>query len=577
MKRKIITLTTLGLFLLFSFSLFSRPGGVYAGYATDKPGQPGALYLDISPDDQTATASAEVQQTVDAATLYYQQTQDAAAATDIYINTTVPQLLTQTYIATILATPVPTQETFGRPQVIMDSYSSSAKKVTNGKSFTVTMKISNHGSMIASNVSVSFASGDFIPRGSGGVQSIGTLKPGDSVTITQDLTASNTVEGKTVSYITATISYTDGAGTALTNDATIAFNISATATPEGGSGYSATATPTSSKRPQLVIMGYQSDVNPLQPGTTFQLKLDLQNVGATTAKNVTMVMGGGSASNAGADTGTPAPGGVAGASGEFTNFAPIGASNIQSLGNLSAGDKITANQQLIVNVSTNPGTYPVKFSYLYTGDDGRQFQDDQVITLLVYRLPLVDVNFYRTVDPLTVGMPGTLPIQIVNLSRSSTILGNMTITTGAGEVSNNSMLVGTLDAGGSYPLDVNFTPSVAGPAEIAINLQYTDDFNQPRQIDFKLSVNVDEAPVMEPDPSTLGPNGGLPTDQQPETFWDKVVRFVKGIFGLDSGQPTPTETAPVDPGMNGGGGGGGGGGVSPGGKGSLLSTGRLFS
>jgi hypothetical protein len=474
-------------------------------------------------------------------------------------------------------TPIPTAtvtpEVFSRPLVVIDSYSGSKSKISAGKTFNVVVNISNHGPSDASNVVVSFTSGDFIARGTGGVQAISRLRTGESVTIDQELTAASTVEGKSVAYITAAISYTDGSGTGYTSDATLAFGILTTPT-AGAGGYDPTATPTSSKRPQLVIMGYQSDVNPLQPGTTFQLKLDLQNVGATTAKNVTMVMGGGSASNAGADTGTPAPGGVAGASGEFTNFAPIGASNIQSLGNLSAGDKITANQQLIVNVSTNPGTYPVKFSYLYTGDDGRQFQDDQVITLLVYRLPLVDVNFYRTVDPLTVGMPGTLPIQIVNLSRSSTILGNMTITTGAGEVSNNSMLVGTLDAGGSYPLDVNFTPSVAGPAEIAINLQYTDDFNQPRQIDFKLSVNVDEAPVMESDPSTLGPNGGLPTDQQPETFWDKVVRFVKGIFGLDSGQPTPTETAPVDPGMNGG---GGGGGVSPGGKGSLLSTGRLFS
>jgi hypothetical protein len=448
----------------------------------------------------------------------------------------------------------------------VDSYSGTRDRISSGKSFTVTLKVTNHGTVGASNVIITFTSGDFVARGTGGVQTITNLAAGDSVTISQDLTAASTVEGKAVAYITSAIAYTDGSGTAYNSEATLAFGVISTPTAEAGGGSAATSTPTSSKRAQLVIMGYQADVNPLQPGTTFKLGLDIQNVGSITAKNVTMIMGGGGAGNNSSDTGTAVPGGVAGSSGEFTNFAPIGSSNVQSLGSVKSGDKISASQQLIVNVSTNPGTYPVKFSFVYTGDDGKQYQDDQVITLLVYRLPLVEISFYRTVDPQTVGMPGVLPIQVVNLSRNSTILGNMTVTTDAGEVSNNTLLVGNLDAGGSYPLDVAFTPSTAGKAEIKVNINYTDDFNQPRQQEFKLSVDVADAPVME---ITPGADGGMPTDMpaQPETFWQKVVRFVKGIFGLDSSAPTqPTDSAPVD---GGGGGGGGGGPVGP--KGMIFS------
>ncbi len=473
-----------------------------------------------------------------------------------------------TSIPGVTQTPIPTDtpEVFVRPLVVLENYTADRSKLVAGKTVTVTLTVRNKGKSNASNVVISFVSGDLVARGTGGVQAIGDLAPGASSTITQDLTAASTVDGKSVAYITASVSYTDGSGTGYSSDATLAFNISMTATSVSGDYY-ASATPTSSKRPQVVISGYQTDVDPLQPGTEFTLALDVKNVGSTTAKNITMVMGGGSASTG--DSTTPVPGGVAGASGEFTNFAPIGASNIQSIGNLSAGDTTSASQKLIVNVSTNPGTYPVKFSYLYTGDNGQQYQDDQVITLLVYRLPLVEVNFYRAVDPLMVGMPGMLPIQVVNLSRSSTILGNMVITTGAGEVSNNSMLVGTLDAGGYFPMDVSFTPSMPGKAEILITLQYTDDFNQPRQIEFKLNVDIAEAEAMETPPG-MDPNGGMMPPAQPETFWQKVVRFFKGLFGLDSAEPTPTEVNPEVP-MPGGGGGGGGE-VYPGGKGLMPSS-----
>lgn len=461
------------------------------------------------------------------------------------------------------ATPTITPEVFARPLVVITGYAGSSSKIHAGKTVDVTLTVKNQGSSDASNLVISFTSGDLVARGTGGVQAIPVLRAGELATISQNLTAASSVTGKDVASITVTVSYTDGSGNSYTSDAALAFNVSATATPEGDSSYYATATPTSSKRPQIVISAYQPDVNPLQPGTSFQLMLEMKNVGSTTAKNITMVMGGGNPPATGTESGTPAAGGVAGAGGEFTNFAPIGSSNIQTLGNLSAGETARASQQLIVNVTTNPGTYPVKFSYLYADDTGHQYQDDQVITLLVYRLPQVEVNFYRTVDPLTVGMPGTLPIQIVNLSRNSIILGNMTVSTGAGEVSNNVILIGNLDPGGSYPLDVNFIPNTPGPAEIQVTVQYMDDFNQPRQVEFKLSTSVEEAMATPENPELQGNGDNLGAGSGPETFWQKVVRLVKGLFGLDSSPVEPTQTEPIPPSD-----GGGGGGAYPGGKGS---------
>jgi hypothetical protein len=93
-----------------------------------------------------------------------------------------------------------------------------------------------------------------------------------------------------------------------------------------------------------------------------------------------MIVGGGSTASF---PGTDVPGGVSGASGEFTNFAPLGSSNIQSLGSIAAGSELNVNQALVVNVTTAPGAYPMKISFSYLTEAGVPLTDEQVITLLV--------------------------------------------------------------------------------------------------------------------------------------------------------------------------------------------------
>jgi hypothetical protein len=121
------------------------------------------------------------------------------------------------------------------------------------------------------------------------------------------------------------------------------------------------------------------------------------------------------------------PGGVSGGSGDFANFAPVGASNVQSLGDLKAGEQVQAVQSLIVNVSTNPGAYPMRITFSYLNDKNEVVNDEQVITLLVYSLPNVDVSFYRPLDPFFAGQPGALPIQVVNIGKRSAVFGNIKV------------------------------------------------------------------------------------------------------------------------------------------------------
>jgi hypothetical protein len=119
-------------------------------------------------------------------------------------------------------------------------------------------------------------------------------------------------------------------------------------------------------------------------------------------------------------------------------------------------------------------------------------------------------------------------------------------------IENGEMLIGPLDMGGYFPVDATIYPEASGTLELVITIEYTDDFNQPRTITKTLTVQVEE--YLEPVPDPSDPGMGEISDETQETFWQKLWRFILGIFGLDSGVSTepsnpeiPLEPIPVEP------------------------------
>lgn len=436
--------------------------------------------------------------------------------------------------ATATTAPLP----FVRPQFVVKSSKTSGSVSTNSE-FKLNVVIDNAGTSDAFSVQAVFSSADLVPLKNGGVVVLNTIGAGEQSNIPQNFLVTGSIWGKSVIPVDVTVTYYDAAGTSYSDK----FTLSIPTTGGGGSGIVyPTSTPTGIKSSQLVITSYAASVDPLQPGEQFTLTVTVQNVGNARAQNITMIVGGGSSGSSGGAT--PQPGGVSGGSGEFTNFAPVGASNVQSLGDLLAGNMIQAKQNLIVNVSTNPGAYPMKMTFSYLNEKNEVINDEQVITLLVYSLPNVDVSFYRPPDPLFVGQPGALPIQVVNIGKRSAVLGNMKLTTDAGTIENGTGLIGSIDAGGYFTLDSMLIPEQSGKVTLDVTIDYTDDFNQPRTMTRSLQVEVMEGMIEEPiiDPSMEGGEGfPVPSD---ETAIQKVWRFILGLFGLDSARPAGDPTAP---------------------------------
>jgi hypothetical protein len=434
--------------------------------------------------------------------------------------------------------PIPTATTaFNRPQMLVNSSGANTTAIKSLKEFTFSVSFKNAGSISALNTQVTFTSADLVPTNTGGVVVLGTMIAGANKTAEQTFVSSTYLYGKSVVSIDATVSYYDDQGTAYSDKFTLSVPVSGASSGSDTGGV--TSTPTGVRSGQLIIPSYGTTVDPLQPGTQFTLTMTVQNAGNDKAQRVTMIVGGGSSGGSSGET--PQPGGVSGGGGEFTNFAPVGTSNIQSLGDLGAGEMRQVKQDLIVNVSTNPGAYPMKITFSYLNNNGETVNDEQVITLLVFSLPNVEVNFYRPPDLFFQGQPGALPIQLVNLGKRTSVLGNMKVTSKDGIVDGGETLVGALDAGGYFTLDAMFTPDVVGEVELDVIIEYTDDFNQNRTIERTLKITVEEI-FMEPtpDPSIPGMGEGEFMPVSDETFLQKTWRFVLGLFGLDSAPPSPS-------------------------------------
>lgn len=440
---------------------------------------------------------------------------------------------------TATATPTRTLNPAGRPQlVVKNAAPAGSSSIQFGQDFDLSVTLKNSGETKAYNIQAVFTPGDLIPRTNGGVVDAGDIAAGGDKTFKQPMTAEDTLWGQQFAACVMTLTYEDAGG----NPYTDTFNLSIPVTTPASS--SSGATPTAISRPQLVITDYMTSVTPLEPGVQFTLQLTVTNSGTASARQVVMIAGGGSSSTGGGET--PVPGGISGGSGSFATFAPVGGSNVQSLGDVPQATQIQPEQELIVNVSVAPGAYPFPISFSYVDDKGNPYTDDQVITLLVYNLPYLDISFYRDPNPIVAGQPNALPLQVVNLGKSFVVLGNMRVTAESGAIENGQALIGSLEPGGYFTLDSTLIPDSPGSLELTVSVDYTDDFNEPRTIIQILTVEVQEG-FIEPVGPDFGPDGEPLGEPAPETFWQRVRRILAGLLGLDSAPESDVpEGAPLE-------------------------------
>ena len=403
-------------------------------------------------------------------------------------------------------TPAPTA--FIRPILNVDSYGASSAIITPGQDFDFDMTLVNWGSTTATNIVVSFIPGDFNPRATGGVRTVGSLAPGEKWRFYQPFTASTALWGKNSGTVQVKVNYTDAHGTPFTETFTLSFNLTrySTAVP------TPTPTATPSLNPKLLITNYQSNIDSIQPGSSLNLTLNVQNVGATAAKGAAVTFAGGS-------------GGTAGT--EFANFAPQNSSNLQFVGDLAPGERRSITQTLVVNGAAKAGVYSLKFSITYTDEHGQSYTEDQVITLSVQSPPKLEVGFSEEPEPFVAGEANALPLQLINRGLTAVTLGNMKVTAEGAALKNNIALVGALDSGNYFTLDATLIPEKSGPLTLTITIDYTNAFNQPQVSTHILEIEVEGVGI------EATPAAGKDTGEQTSSggFWETLWSGILAFFG----------------------------------------------
>ncbi len=379
----------------------------------------------------------------------------------------------------------------GRPQLVVESAQSDPRVLGPGDRFTLTLRIANRGERTATRVVVGPASTEMVvPAEGSNVTPVESIAPGRWVTVTLPLMVGKISQGGRVGLELA-LSYGDPGGGSYSDRQSIGLEVSASL----------------ADRPQLLVAAARTDPDPVAPGDLFTLTLEVQNVGGRDAHRLLLTLGG--------------EGGK-----ELGPFAPREASNVLFVSRIRAGERIVLNIPLVIDGSADAKAYGIPVLLAYEDARGTSRTDLQRISLIVQRRPILQIGFYRPVEGMMVGMPFPLPVEVINLGKSTINVSTLEVKSEKLEIQNGSLYVGPLDGGTSASLEATAVAQEPGTVEVVVYVNYLDDLNRPRVVTHTLTVEV-QAP-----PEPVGQESAPPEEKS--GFWDTILRFLRGLLGLGS-------------------------------------------
>jgi hypothetical protein len=385
----------------------------------------------------------------------------------------------------------------GKPQVVINAVRTEPALLQAGQPFTLYMSLSNHGSRTAVNTLVSLVpTTDVLPSTASNVINIDYINVDAAQEVAMPLIlATNAGGGRRTLDIA--LDYTDWVAT-QTYSARQTVSINVQDTPL-------------SDRPQLVLTAYRTDPPQPAPGEAFTLTYSLSNVGGGEARRLIASLGGENGAN-------------------LKPFAPLNSGNVKFVPALKAGETIDVVQQLVTDAASDSGAFNLPVALTYDDVRDQRRTDQQIMSLVVRRVPLLRVSFNPPVIGAVVGQPFQLPVEVVNIGRKLVNANVVEVSSPQMAVQNGSLYVGALDAGASTPIQAVGIPAQAGSAEVQVAINYIDELNQPQRLVTRLSVDVQEAPPAPPPGET--PQGGSRNPLQDER--PLLVRLLNALFGLGS-------------------------------------------
>ncbi len=380
----------------------------------------------------------------------------------------------------------------GRPQLVIESARTAPAVLRPGDGFSLTLQMANRGNRTATQVAVGAASADLaVPASGSNVVAIEHVGINQVVTATLPLVLGDVTQAGRLSLDIA-LDYADYNGGSYSDRQSVGLETSTAL----------------ADLPQLIVASYRTTPEDPAPGDTLTLTLEVSNVGGGEAQRLTLTLGG------------------EGGSG-LEPFAPLDSGNVKFLPRLPAGDTVEVTQRFVVDGGAEAGAYRLPMTLAFDDDRGTRHSDSQLISLLVRRRPHLQIGFYRPMEMATVDVPFELPVEVTNIGRTLVNVSILEVTSQQLEISEGSVYLGPLDGGTSGSLEATAVAQAGGSAKVLVTVHYLDDFEQPQVVTQTLTVEV-EAPV-----ETPSEDGEEPQEQE-AGFWNKALRFLRGLLGLGS-------------------------------------------
>jgi hypothetical protein len=361
-----------------------------------------------------------------------------------------------------------------------------------GDTFTLSLRVVNYGGYTANGIRLALASTDLaVPREGSNLVVLEKLDPEQEATIELVLALDQEAPSGYLS-LPLDIEYSDFPWRDYSSQQNIGITVS----------------DTTAGQPLILLRTYETQPQSLSPGDAFTLHLELTNVGEEAASQLLVTLGG----QEGAGT---------------RPFAILGSGNVQFIPNLQAGEEYDLELQLILDGSTESGVYNLLFSLAYEGPNRTSHTENQEINLLVSRKPNLAIDYYTPPPIGQIDQPLELSIEVVNIGRNLVNVSTVRVSSAGLQITDGSLFIGALDGGTSGTLDAIAVPEKSGLLPVLVTVNYLDDFNRPQVITRNLEVDVMQ-PVSSPD----GPVQG--SEEQPPSFWSRLMRFFRGIVGLGS-------------------------------------------
>lgn len=396
----------------------------------------------------------------------------------------------------------------GNGKLLIDSYKLDRPQIKEGESFQLSVTIVNRDDSAYNNVTVSLeglSTQSLTTDGMLNMQTIPTIKEGESQTVTFKLRANDSME--TGSYeigvnvaADGSESTSEGTSSAQSISAKIFVPIQGTKASEDDKS--------NASKPQIIIESYDYGGMSVVGGQEFTLKMTFRNTSRETAiENMKMTVG-----NPASESDT-----------DVAAFTPAKSSNTFFIERIGPGETFSREIALYPKADASPKSYGVRISYKYEAvlNNARQeLSDEETISIPLTQPDRFEVSDVVLSGPVYMGDSASLSISYVNMGKSSVY--NLSVKLEGENFTSGDMdtYIGNVESGNSDSFDTTLNPEAPGTITGKAIFTYEGPDGNAKSVEKEFSCEVMEMPIYD-DPGMDMPVEPLPEESGGLPGWAK--------------------------------------------------------